>query len=85
MKKTTSVSNCLKWRENWTETFFLIVDEIKSMPNFPNIWKGNFVKNEKTNSYESQEDDLKGRRPYKKKTFQEEIKKALQEEDIRGI
>ena len=33
----------------------------------------------------SKEDDLKGRRPYMKKTFQEDIKKALQGDDIRGI
>ena len=28
---------------------------------------------------------LKGRQPYKKKTLQEDMKKALQEEDITGI
>ena len=30
----------------------------------------------------SQEDDLTGRQPYKKRTLQEERKKDLQEEDI---
>ena len=34
------------------------------------------------NKWTSQEDDLKGRQSYKKRTLQEDRKKALQEEDI---
>ena len=62
--------------------FFSFFDEIKSEPNYPKIGKGTFGKNEKTNS---QEQEFTGRRLYREKFYKEDKKKALQEEDIRGI